>query len=409
MAVLAQGTYGTTTWTIDNGTLTFSGGEWNNTVGTTASIPWYPYRENIKKVIFLDEIIVAENSYMKYLFAGTKISFINLSKIKAKKVLSMLHCFLGCDKLNIVNFGLPGIIVKDTGTFSGFPSTGHRFEYTSDSEYNKYLDGYRFYGWYSRRNIPHNVVEMHGENSNTPGNFISWEFSEFNHELKAYAQVTGIHYNGRVTAREIIETDDSLSSPVVFADEAVYVKGEFIEEYELGQDQTIDLEETETLLNDLFPVGTIYETVDETNPGTFLGGTWNRIAEDRVLVAEGTDFLAGSTGGSKYLGQHSHLEYIDFTSTGSTHTHSAYYRSNANAGSVTGLGRSGNNAGTTGNYVTSGTSEHEHTIPARTTGANQPSMVVEGGSIHEPKTYDGNETYDNMPPYTTVYYWERTV
>lgn len=51
------------------------------------------------------------------------------------------------------------------------------------------------------------------------------------------------------------------------------------------------------LLDALYPVGTIYQSTKSTNPSTFIGGTWTALT-GRVLVGAGTDFPAGTTGGS---------------------------------------------------------------------------------------------------------------
>lgn len=49
-------------------------------------------------------------------------------------------------------------------------------------------------------------------------------------------------------------------------------------------------------LAQLYPVGSIYLSVKDTNPSTFIGGTWERI-KDRFLLAAGDSYAAGSTGG----------------------------------------------------------------------------------------------------------------
>ena len=51
-------------------------------------------------------------------------------------------------------------------------------------------------------------------------------------------------------------------------------------------------------LDALFPIGTIYESTKPTNPGTFRGGTWTAL-EGRVLIGAGAIFPAGTTGGEK--------------------------------------------------------------------------------------------------------------
>lgn len=55
----------------------------------------------------------------------------------------------------------------------------------------------------------------------------------------------------------------------------------------------------------MYPVGSVYITYNNVNPGTFLGGTWERFGQGRTLVGEGTgndgstsmSFAANSTGG----------------------------------------------------------------------------------------------------------------
>lgn len=47
----------------------------------------------------------------------------------------------------------------------------------------------------------------------------------------------------------------------------------------------------------VYPVGSIYLSVNETNPGTLFGGTWEQI-EDKFLLASGSNYSVGSTGGA---------------------------------------------------------------------------------------------------------------
>ena len=50
------------------------------------------------------------------------------------------------------------------------------------------------------------------------------------------------------------------------------------------------------LLNSIYPIGSIYMSVNSTNPENFIGGTWERI-QDKFLLASGSTYSAGSTGG----------------------------------------------------------------------------------------------------------------
>lgn len=53
----------------------------------------------------------------------------------------------------------------------------------------------------------------------------------------------------------------------------------------------------------LYPIGSIYMSIQDTNPSAFFGGTWERIAKGKTLVGvdeNDTDFNASSkTGGEK--------------------------------------------------------------------------------------------------------------
>ena len=63
--------------------------------------------------------------------------------------------------------------------------------------------------------------------------------------------------------------------------------------------------ETLLTLDSAFPVGAVYITYNDNNPGNFLGGTWVRFGEGRTLIGQGTGndnstsmtFTTNSTGG----------------------------------------------------------------------------------------------------------------
>jgi hypothetical protein len=75
----------------------------------------------------------------------------------------------------------------------------------------------------------------------------------------------------------------------------------------------------------LWPVGALYFHTANTNPGTFLGGTWEAYGTGRMLVgvdATDTDFHeVGHTGGSKaaVLLAHAHTGTHGMADGGSTH------------------------------------------------------------------------------------------
>ena len=48
---------------------------------------------------------------------------------------------------------------------------------------------------------------------------------------------------------------------------------------------------------DAYPVGAYYISSEPTSPATLFGGTWVRV-ENRMIIAAGSSYTAGSTGGS---------------------------------------------------------------------------------------------------------------
>lgn len=74
--------------------------------------------------------------------------------------------------------------------------------------------------------------------------------------------------------------------------------------------------------NDIYPVGSIYMSVNNTNPSTFFGGSWQQFAKGRTLVgvnSSETEFNSvEKTGGSKYLQEHYHKTWL---SGGGTQAH----------------------------------------------------------------------------------------
>ena len=58
--------------------------------------------------------------------------------------------------------------------------------------------------------------------------------------------------------------------------------------------------EVDTALDDLvdtiYPVGSIYMSVNNVSPSTLFGGTWEKI-QDKFLLASGTNYSNGATGG----------------------------------------------------------------------------------------------------------------
>lgn len=68
------------------------------------------------------------------------------------------------------------------------------------------------------------------------------------------------------------------------------------------EDKTVTVLDSENFLNKLYPVGAIYLTWNDNNPGNFLGGTWVRMAEGRALF--GIGYSTDKDGLKAQVGEH---------------------------------------------------------------------------------------------------------
>lgn len=143
-----------------------------------------------------------------------------------------------------------------------------------------------------------------------------------------------------------------------------------------------------TILDYIYPIGSIYMSVNSTSPETLFGGVWERL-QDRFLVGAGDLYTAGNTGGKS---MHQHPYKIGFR---------PYY------GALTGndtdaimLYNYQNNSWTSG---TRDNSIPESKVINRglTTSSNKT-----GSSKYSIEAYTENAF--NIPPYLAVYMWKRT-
>lgn len=140
-----------------------------------------------------------------------------------------------------------------------------------------------------------------------------------------------------------------------------------------------------TLADLIYPIGSVYISVNNTSPATLFGGTWTKINE-KFLLSSSTNYPSGSTGGeATHKLTKSELPYfeepvrvageteLNFTSQGGTATgsadmlmHTAQWSKTASNPSVT--------------------------------ATNRMYVQITGG----------NQAHNNMPPYMVVNMWYRT-
>ena len=174
--------------------------------------------------------------------------------------------------------------------------------------------------------------------------------------------------------------------------------------------------ELSNFLNKIYPIGSIYISTANTNPSTFLGGTWENYADGRVLkgIKSGT---AGATGGSSTvtlsasnLPAHTHT-YDKVASTTGSHvltlaeTPGQLVRSLPWVDSGRGsYGINSDKGGKSGDYIAIVDSTY-------------PGWQSDGGHTHPISTTSTNtgSTGSSTPtaisiqdPYITVYMWRRT-
>lgn len=142
-----------------------------------------------------------------------------------------------------------------------------------------------------------------------------------------------------------------------------------------------------------FPVGSVYLTYTNTNPGTIMGGTWVQFSQGRVLIGQGTGsdgttrmtFGAGATGGEykHKLAQSEMPSHSHWLSDDANHTaHSFAWGGAGKTVWLNTLAAGGNGSGNVAN-----TKQHEWNHTA----------------------YDGgNGLHNNVQPYQVIYAWRRT-
>lgn len=127
-------------------------------------------------------------------------------------------------------------------------------------------------------------------------------------------------------------------------------------------------------INSIYPIGSVYISLTETNPGTYLKGTWEQFGQGRTLIGVGTgddgmstqEFEINTTGG-----EYKHKLVIDEMPS---HGHKYY-------SPIVQVVSSSSSGSAYGNY------NKEYKINSDNTG--------------------GDGYHNNVQPYVTVYFWKR--
>lgn len=229
-----------------------------------------------------------------------------------------------------------------------------------------------------------------------------------------------LNQTGKITYKQLI---DKIRQDIATEIQQAIDSGE---QHDSDQDSQIaEMNKTlKGICNKVYPVGSIFITLDDKNPADLFGGEWERL-EDRFLLGFGSTYnnlgdkkgdpavqLSADESGCP---AHSHGfgSYPTVSSTSLTtssindHQHgicghdktlqkgSSYMRPKT-------YGKGGpNDNDTVIHYYTAPNGGHSHTIAAH-------SHSLSGGSISNATATGALKAHNNMPPYIVVNMWKRT-
>jgi microcystin-dependent protein len=191
-----------------------------------------------------------------------------------------------------------------------------------------------------------------------------------------------------------------------------------------ANDMISKLNETYKKLNfsTIYPVGSIYMSTSNANPGTLFGGTWIRWGEGRVVVGV-SDSEEEFKDVEKIGGEKQHIlstsELPQHTHYLSNHTHrfSGTTVETSISGKIEGivskatdyLKTSGvfNRSGTATNPASATTKEGYDTITVDATHSHEFSGMTDGNTGYTGSVGNG-QAHNNIQPYITCYMWKRT-
>lgn len=148
----------------------------------------------------------------------------------------------------------------------------------------------------------------------------------------------------------------------------------------------------QTLKSEIFPVNSIYITTTNTNPSTFLGGTWVAFGQGRTLIGVGTGTDSNTT----------QQAFVENTTGGEyTHTLTEAELPEIDTGILSWHG---------GEHGT-----HVYNITGKWYGSKVNNMYQTTGQSSGAYSYQNTgirfgsgNAHSNIQPYITVYFWKRT-
>lgn len=160
----------------------------------------------------------------------------------------------------------------------------------------------------------------------------------------------------------VIDSDVNVTAKI---DYDAYATIKYVDSADEKLQATVD-----AILSRIYPVGSIYLSVDSTSPESIFGGTWEPIPTGKMLLSAGDGYAVESTGGEA-----EHTLTVDELPS---HSH---------------------------DMIIKNTNENGRTDEANNSGSG--SSGFENFATWHTKTTGGGKAHNNLPPYLAVYMWKR--
>lgn len=164
-----------------------------------------------------------------------------------------------------------------------------------------------------------------------------------------------------------------------------------------------DGNDPKTIFDLIYPIGSIYTSVNSTNPKYLFGGTWEQL-KDRFLLGAGNTYSAGSTGGAATVKLTAAQSGVPAHVHGASYSGANFYiRHGATEGTAS-VAAGVNTSVETGVGDTWGNGFEKATYSHKIDRLNIGGTV----SVSQNTAVNASAAHENMPPYLTVYMWKRT-
>lgn len=166
----------------------------------------------------------------------------------------------------------------------------------------------------------------------------------------------------------------------------------------------------QNIMLNFYPIGSLYMSVNSTDPGTLFGGTWVRI-EDTFLLASGSNYPADDGTHTTATGGAASTPFTPSGTVNGTQLAEAHLPYIAGSFVLRRYGGGTLDLAPSGHFSSSAISYSATRVEASSTNPNQVSQLTYafGGNQAHAHGFTGTQgTVDTMPPYLPVYVWKRT-